>query len=53
MDKELAAAALQKLIGVNKVALADLAKRGVVTRSKKRGTYAVVSEIGPSEPGRD
>jgi hypothetical protein len=30
MGKEITAAELQKLIGVNKVSLADLAKRGIV-----------------------
>lgn len=43
MDKELPAAALQKLIGVNKVSLADLAKRGIAVRGEKRGCYAIES----------
>jgi hypothetical protein len=43
MGKEITAAELQKPIGVNKVSLADLAKRGVVVRGKKRGTYAIES----------
>jgi hypothetical protein len=43
MDKELPAAALQKLIGVNEVSLADLAKRGIAVRGEKRGCYAIES----------
>ena len=43
MGKEITATELQKLIGVNKVSLADLAKRGVVTRGKTRGSYTVES----------
>jgi phage terminase Nu1 subunit (DNA packaging protein) len=46
MDNELPAAEFQKLVGVNKVTVADLAKRGVVVRGKKRGTYTIESVSG-------
>jgi DNA-binding GntR family transcriptional regulator len=35
---------MQELLGVNKVALNDLAKRGIVKRGERRGTYARQSE---------
>jgi hypothetical protein len=34
---------MQRLLSVNKVALNDLAKRGIVVRGKKHGSYAVAS----------
>jgi terminase small subunit / prophage DNA-packing protein len=45
MDTEIASGAMQWLIGVNKVALNDLAKRGIAVRGKKRGTYAVEASV--------
>lgn len=50
MEPEITAADLQRLLGVNKVSLADLAKRGVVTRGKKRGAYAIESVSGYCAP---
>jgi hypothetical protein len=40
---EITSASMQRLLGVSKVALNDLAKRGVVVRGKKRGSYTVES----------
>ena len=34
---------MQRLLGVNKVAPSDLAKRGIVQRGDKRGTYRASS----------
>jgi hypothetical protein len=31
---------MQRLLGVGKVALNDLSKRGIVVRGERRGTYA-------------
>ena len=39
MDNEVSSSAMQKLVGVNKVALNDLAKRGIAFRGEKKGTY--------------
>jgi phage terminase Nu1 subunit (DNA packaging protein) len=39
MDSEITSAAMQKLLGVGKVALNDLAKRGIAVRGEKRGRY--------------
>lgn len=36
MEGEITSAAMQRLLGVNKVALNDLAKRGIAIRGKKR-----------------
>lgn len=36
---------MQKLLGVNKVALNDLAKRGIVKRGRKNGTYVLESSV--------
>ena len=32
---------MQKLLGIGKVALNDLAKRGIAVRGEKRGTYRI------------
>jgi hypothetical protein len=39
MDTELSSTALQNLLGVNKVALNDLAKRGIVVRGDRKGYH--------------
>ena len=36
---------MQKLLGVNKVALNDLAKRGIVVRGERKGTYALQASV--------
>jgi phage terminase Nu1 subunit (DNA packaging protein) len=46
MDSEITSSAMQRLLGVNKVALNDLAKRGIVVRGKRRGTYALQVSVG-------
>jgi hypothetical protein len=53
MEREVTAAELQKLIGVNKVALADLAKRAVIVRGDKRGTYTVESVTSYCQASRE
>jgi hypothetical protein len=40
MDSEIASGALQRLLGVNKVALNELAKRGIVTRGRSSTSFA-------------
>jgi phage terminase Nu1 subunit (DNA packaging protein) len=45
MDSEISSLAMQRLLGVNKVSLADLAKRGVVIRGKKRGSYYLQASV--------
>jgi phage terminase Nu1 subunit (DNA packaging protein) len=40
MDIDIASADLQRLFGVNRTALNHLAKRGIVQRGEKRGSYA-------------
>jgi hypothetical protein len=52
MDGEITSGTMQKLLGVNRVALNDLAKRGIVTRGKKRGSYAIESVAGTGDAGR-
>ena len=46
MDDEITSSAMQRLLGVGKVVLDDLAKRGIVVRGGKRGTY----KLEPSVP---
>ena len=43
MEAEIASSDLQRLIGVNKVTVANLAKRGVIVRGDKRGCYRLES----------
>jgi phage terminase Nu1 subunit (DNA packaging protein) len=45
MDDEITSGATQKLIGVNRVALNDLAKRGIVKRGERKDTYAVEASV--------
>ena len=37
---------LQRLLGINKSVLSELAAKGIVTRGKKRGSYAIESVMG-------
>ena len=37
---------MQKLLGVNKVELNDLAKRGIVKRGERKGTYGLQASVG-------
>lgn len=46
MEQEIAAADLMRLLGVNKVSLADLAKRGIAVRGKKRGCSLLEESVG-------
>src|SRR4029078_10188384 len=41
MSREITSAAMQKLLGIGKVALNTLAKRGIAVRGEKRGTYRI------------
>ena len=41
MDSEITSAALQRLLGIGKLALNDLAKRGIVHRGERKGSYLV------------
>jgi hypothetical protein len=43
MNREIGAAALQRLLGINKSVLSELAERGIIVRGKKRGLYAIES----------
>lgn len=45
MDTEITSGAMQKLLGINKVSLADLAKRGFVERGDKRGCYRLEASV--------
>ena len=45
MDSEITSSAMQKLIGVNKVTLNDLAKRGIVMRGERKGTYKLAPSV--------
>ena len=45
MDNEITSGAMQKLLGVTKVALNDLAKRGIVKRGEHKGTYALQASV--------
>ncbi|MGC2409007.1 MAG: hypothetical protein WA441_03130 [Methyloceanibacter sp.] len=46
MESEVSSSAMQRLLGVNKVALNDLAKRNIVVRGERKGTYAVEASVG-------
>jgi hypothetical protein len=45
MDSEITSSVMQKLIGVNKVTLNDLAKRGIVMRGERKGTYKLAPSV--------
>jgi hypothetical protein len=39
MDDEITSGAMQKLLGIGKVALNELAQAGIAVRGEKRGSY--------------
>jgi phage terminase Nu1 subunit (DNA packaging protein) len=43
METEVTSAALQKLLGIKKSTLSELAQKGVAVRGKKRGTYRLAT----------
>jgi phage terminase Nu1 subunit (DNA packaging protein) len=45
MDSEIASGEMQRLLGVNKVALNDLAKHGIVVCGNRRGSYAIEASV--------
>jgi hypothetical protein len=45
MSDEIAAAALQRLLGINRSALSELVKKGIVQRGKKRGFYKLETSV--------
>jgi hypothetical protein len=45
MSDEIAAAALQRLLGINKPALSALVKKGIVQRGEKRGFYKLDTSV--------
>lgn len=45
MDNELSSSAMQRLLGIGKVALNELAKAGIVKRGDKKGTYALEASV--------
>src|ERR1700687_237376 len=45
MEGEITSAAMQRLLGVNKVALNDLAKRAIVKRGERKGTYDLEASV--------
>ena len=45
MDGEITSGTMQKLLGVNKVALNDLAKRGIVQRGERKGPYRLTEMV--------
>jgi hypothetical protein len=45
MSDEIASAELQRLLGINKVAPNDLAKRGIDKRGNKRGTFVLEASV--------
>jgi hypothetical protein len=45
MSDEIAAAALQRVLGIDKSALSELVKKGIVLRGKKRGFYELEASV--------
>jgi hypothetical protein len=45
MSDEITAAALQRLLGINKSALSALVKKGIVQRGRKRGFYKLETSV--------
>jgi phage terminase Nu1 subunit (DNA packaging protein) len=45
LESEITSGAMQRLLGVKKVTLHDLAKRGIVMRGKHKGSYAVEASV--------
>lgn len=46
MDDEITSWAMQRLLGVNKVTLSNLAKRDIVQRGERKGTYDLEASVG-------
>jgi len=45
MENEITSVAMQHLLGINRTGLNDLAKRGIVMRGSKRGTYDLDTDL--------
>jgi len=45
MSDEIASAALQRVLGINKSVLSELAQRGIVKRGSKRGSYRLEASV--------
>ena len=45
MDREITSASLQRLLGIGQSVLNDLAKRGIIVRGTKRGSYALEPSV--------
>lgn len=45
MKDEIASAALQRLLGINKSVLGELAQKGIIVRGEKRGSYALQASV--------
>jgi len=45
MKAEIASAALQRLLGINKSVLGELAQKGIIVRGEKRGSYALQASV--------
>jgi hypothetical protein len=45
MDTEIASAALQRLLGINKSVLSELADKGIIERGAKRGSYKLEASV--------
>jgi len=52
MDREITSASLQRLLGIGQSVLNDLAKRGIIVRGTKRGSYALCSHLREIAAGR-
>jgi hypothetical protein len=52
MGNTISTAALQRLLGVGKPALSELAVRGIVHRGEKRGTYLLEGFVRRTQPHR-
>jgi hypothetical protein len=45
MKDEIASVELQRLLGINKSVLGELAQKGIVKRGSKRGTYLLQESV--------
>jgi terminase small subunit / prophage DNA-packing protein len=45
MKDEIASAALQRILGINKSVLGELAQKGIIVRGEKRGSYALQASV--------
>jgi len=50
MGNTISTAALQRLLGVGKPAVSELAVRGIVHRGEKRGTYLLEGFVRRTQP---